>query len=101
MGYELFHTVAEDAGMSFGIAIKQILKNKIRVGVEGRGSAFGLIDEALALVNLSFESRGRSTIIAADVRMPEMVETTQSANLSVTCPVGLPFTFNTCQNRME
>ena len=80
--YELFHTIAEDAGITFGIALKKLLDNRKSEGVEGRGSGFGLIDEALSMLNISFEGRAGCAIAEDDIKMPEHVETTQSANLA-------------------
>ena len=81
-GYELFHTVAEDAGITYGIALKKLLDNRNSIGVEGRGDSFGLIDEALSRFNISFEGRAGCFIDDDDIKMPENVETTQTANMA-------------------
>jgi len=80
-GYKLFHTVAEDAGITYGIALQRLLDNRNSIGVEGRGDSFGLIDEALSRFNISFEGRAGCVIDEEDIKMPENVETTQTANM--------------------
>jgi imidazoleglycerol phosphate dehydratase HisB len=54
---KLNHPIAEDTGITIGLAILELFKNNIKSGVEGSGFAKGIIDEAIADVSLSIEGR--------------------------------------------
>jgi len=81
IGYKLFHTLAEDSGITLGNIFRELLKNKTEFGVEGNGVGFAALDEALSVVNLSFEERSGCFITHQDVNIPEFVETTNSSNM--------------------
>lgn len=65
----LRHPIAEDVGITLGIAILELYKLKLPAGVEGFGFAKGAIDEACAGVTISIEGRANSFIDG-----PEFVE---------------------------
>jgi len=54
---ELNHTLAEDAGITIGKAVLELYKFRLKEGIEGFGSAKGIIDEAFADATLSIEGR--------------------------------------------
>lgn len=81
IGYKLFHTLAEDSGITLGNIFRELLKNKNESGVEGSGVGFAALDEALSMVNLSFEGRSNCFITHQDISIPEFVETTHSSNM--------------------
>lgn len=54
---QLSHPIAEDVGIALGRVVLELYKTKIATGVEGFGSASGMIDEAYAQVLISIEGR--------------------------------------------
>lgn len=54
---DLEHTISEDIGIALGRAILELFKIKISEGIEGFGSAKGVIDEAFADAIISIEGR--------------------------------------------
>lgn len=79
-GYALMHVVAEDVGITLGEAFRRLLKEKWAEGIEGAGSATGILDEAQASVSLSFEERAFYRLTCR-VPMPEHVEDMLSKDL--------------------
>ena len=63
---KLSHPIAEDAGITIGKAVLELYKSKLSEGVEGFGSAKGIIDEAFADVTLSIEGRSNYFIEGPD-----------------------------------
>jgi len=61
-GERLRHPIAEDVGITVGIAVLELFRSKLPDGVEGFGFAKGAIDEASADVALSIEGRANSFI---------------------------------------
>jgi imidazoleglycerol-phosphate dehydratase len=55
--FPLAHVVGEDIGMALGMACAALLREAIPDGVEGVGSAWMPMDEALAFSAVSFEGR--------------------------------------------
>ncbi len=53
----LEHTIAEDIGITLGNAILELYKIKLSEGIEGFGSAKGVIDEASADATINIEGR--------------------------------------------
>jgi len=66
----LSHVVCEDLGQTMGRAIAEYVK---RADVTGHGDATGIIDEALAVTAISFESRSLF-VKKYDVPVPDAVE---------------------------
>lgn len=56
------HTITEDIGITFGLALLELYKSKIPNGVEGFGYAFGILDEACASAAISIEGRANHFI---------------------------------------
>jgi imidazoleglycerol-phosphate dehydratase len=81
ISYKLFHTLAEDSGIILGNIFQELLKNRTEFGIEGNGVGFATLDEALSMVNISFEERSGCFITNQDVNIPEFVETTSSSNM--------------------
>lgn len=81
ISYKLFHTLAEDSGIILGNIFQELLKNRTEFGVEGNGIGFAALDEALSMVNISFEERSGCFITHQDVNISEFVETTNSSNM--------------------
>lgn len=55
--YKLMHVVSEDLGMTIGYAFLRMIETQFSSGIDGSGSAVGIIDEANSTVSLSFEGR--------------------------------------------
>ena len=55
--YDLKHLIYEDVGMALGKAIREYVDDSYDKGIRGFGSAVGIIDEAKAEVDISFEGR--------------------------------------------
>ena len=55
--YDLKHLIYEDVGMALGRAIKEYVEASYDNGIRGFGSGVGIIDEAKAEVDISFEGR--------------------------------------------
>ncbi len=55
--FALAHVVCEDVGMALGMSCAALLREAIAGGVEGSGSAWMPMDEALAFSAVSFEGR--------------------------------------------
>lgn len=58
----LKHPIAEDIGIALGRTILEYYKSKIQNGVEGFGSAQGIIDEAYANTAINIEGRSNCFI---------------------------------------
>lgn len=74
--YRSTHTMAEDLGIVLGQAILEMYKCRMdETGVNGFGSADGVIDEAKAWAAVSIEGRANSFIeICEDIEKKELVE---------------------------
>src|SRR3954447_17950119 len=53
--FRLMHVVLEDTGLALGAAFNQIIRDRIPEGVESNGFAHGVMDEASAVSQISFE----------------------------------------------
>ena len=79
----LEHVIAEDCGITLGKAFQKMLKEKMNeTGIEGSGSAIGIIDEALATAAVSVEGRvGAFIDLECEGAKSALVEDMQSCNL--------------------
>ena len=79
----LEHVIAEDCGITLGRAFQKMLKEKMNeTGIEGSGSAIGIIDEAFATVAVSVEGRvGAFIDLKCEGAKSALVEDMQSCNL--------------------
>ena len=60
--FRLTHVVCEDVGLSLGAASARVVRDRIAEGVESSGFAHGVMDEASALAQISFEGRSNSVV---------------------------------------
>lgn len=79
--YRLMHVVAEDIGITLGFAFLKLMESQFSRGIDGSGSAVGVIDEAYSTVSLSFEGRSLYQVHNKDVIRFEHVEDMLSKDL--------------------
>lgn len=77
----LNHLVCEDVGLTFGRAFRELMLKKQEEGAKAYGSALATIDEALARVVLSCESRAYLDLNFNNVLVPESTEGINSEDL--------------------
>jgi imidazoleglycerol phosphate dehydratase HisB len=80
--YRLTHTAVEDIGLAFGLACSAIVQDRIAAGVESSGFAHGVMDEATAFSQVSFEGRSNHVIIRDGAAALERVEDMLTADLA-------------------
>ncbi len=76
--YKLTHVICEDTGIVVGRALREVLLKRMEKGVSGRGSNIddieskdvGIIDEAGALVAVSFEGRPSFNMVNLNREVP-------------------------------
>jgi imidazoleglycerol-phosphate dehydratase len=72
--FRLMHVVMEDVGLALGAAAAEGLRDRIAAGVESSGSAHGVMDEASALAQVSFEGRANAVVRRGGAAALERVE---------------------------
>jgi len=72
--FRLMHVVCEDIGLSLGAAASQVIRDRIADGVESNGFALGVMDEASAEAQISFEGRSNAFITRGGASNLERVE---------------------------
>jgi imidazoleglycerol-phosphate dehydratase len=72
--YRLMHVVMEDIGLAVGAAAAQAIRDRIPEGVESTGFALGVMDEASAAAQISFEGRSSAFVARAGAAALERVE---------------------------
>jgi imidazoleglycerol-phosphate dehydratase len=72
--YRLMHVVCEDIGIALGAASAQLVRDRIADGVDSNGFAHGVMDEASATAQLSFEGRSNAFVTRAGAAGLERVE---------------------------
>ncbi|MEA2445117.1 MAG: imidazoleglycerol-phosphate dehydratase [Thermoleophilales bacterium] len=72
--YRLMHVVMEDTGLALGAAMSQAIRDRIADGVESSGYAHGMMDEASAFAQVSFEGRSSAHVTRAGAAAFERVE---------------------------
>jgi imidazoleglycerol phosphate dehydratase HisB len=72
--FRLMHVVIEDTGLALGASFAQVIRDRIADGVESSGFAQGVMDEASALSQVSFEGRSNSFITRGGASALERVE---------------------------
>ncbi|MFZ5943979.1 MAG: imidazoleglycerol-phosphate dehydratase [Bacillota bacterium] len=77
----LNHLVSEDVGITLGRAFKEMVDKKLATGAKGYGFALATIDEALAQVVISFESRSYLDLNFNGIAVPESTEGIHSEDL--------------------
>jgi len=79
--FRLMHVVFEDIGLALGAALHQVIRDRIADGVESSGYAHGVMDEASALAQVSFEGRSNSFITRGGAASLERVEDVLTVDL--------------------
>jgi imidazoleglycerol-phosphate dehydratase len=72
--FRLMHVVMEDVGLAVGAACAQAIRDRIAEGVESSGFAHGVMDEASAFSQVSFEGRSSSVVTRGGAAALESVE---------------------------
>lgn len=72
--FRLTHVVIEDTGLALGAAFAQVIRDRIPGGVESNGESHGVMDEASAFAQVSFEGRSNSFIHRGGASALERVE---------------------------
>lgn len=78
----LHHLICEDTGLCIGRAFSEYLEKVQAGGAAGYGDGIGIIDEAMAVAAVSFESRARFDF-KSDVSIPADTEDMKSEDLQV------------------
>jgi imidazoleglycerol-phosphate dehydratase len=79
--FRLMHVVIEDTGLALGASFAQVIRDRIADGVESSGFAHGVMDEANALSQISFEGRSNSFISRGGASAFERVEDVLTVDL--------------------
>ena len=79
--FDLAHLVTEDVGITLGRAVKEYVEQNAAAGIVGYGAAYGVIDEALTRVVVSFENRAHLDFTRGAVQLPEQMEGMNSEDL--------------------
>ena len=72
--FRLMHVVCEDIGLSLGAAAAAAIRDRIVDGVESSGFALGVMDEASAEAQVSFEGRSNAFVVRGGASDLERVE---------------------------
>jgi imidazoleglycerol-phosphate dehydratase len=72
--FRLTHTLIEDTGLALGAAFGQVIRDRIADGVESTGFAHGVMDEASAFSQVSFEGRANTFVTRGGAAALEHVE---------------------------
>lgn len=79
--YRLMHVVMEDVGLAVGAAAAQAIRDRIAEGVESSGFALGVMDEASAAAQISFEGRSNAVVTRGGAAALERVEDVLTVDL--------------------
>jgi imidazoleglycerol-phosphate dehydratase len=79
--FRLMHVVIEDTGLALGASFAQVIRDRIGDGVESSGFAHGVMDEASAFSQVSFEGRSNSLITRGGASALERVEDVLTVDL--------------------
>jgi imidazoleglycerol-phosphate dehydratase len=72
--FRLMHVVMEDTGLALGLTFGQVVRDRIAEGVESSGFAHGVMDEASAFAQISFEGRSNAVVTRGGASALEQVE---------------------------
>jgi imidazoleglycerol-phosphate dehydratase len=72
--FRLMHVVMEDVGLALGAACGQVIRDRIADGVESSGFSHGVMDEASAFSQVSFEGRSNAFVTRGGASSLESVE---------------------------
>lgn len=79
--FRLMHVVVEDTGLALGASFAQVIRDRIAEGVESSGHSHGVMDEASAFSQVSFEGRSNSFIARGGASALEHVEDVLTVDL--------------------
>jgi imidazoleglycerol-phosphate dehydratase len=68
------HVVVEDTGLALGASFALLIRDRIAGGVESSGASHGVMDEASAFAQISFEGRANAFITRGGASAFERVE---------------------------
>lgn len=80
--YRLVHVVCEDTGIALGALFSEVIKDRIEAGVESNGHSHGVMDEASAFSQVSFEGRSMAIITRGGASDWEQVEDMLAVDLA-------------------
>lgn len=80
--FRLGHVVCEDIGLAAGAAAATVLRSRLDAGVESSGFAHGVMDEATAFSQVSFEGRSLAVVQRGGAAGAERVEDMLCADLA-------------------
>ncbi len=72
--FRLMHVVVEDTGLALGASFAHVIRERIADGVESSGAGHGVMDEASAFAQVSFEGRSNSFVTRGGASALERVE---------------------------
>jgi imidazoleglycerol-phosphate dehydratase len=72
--FRLTHVVVEDTGLALGASFAQAIGDRIAGGVESSGFSHGVMDEASAFAQVSFEGRANAFVARGGASAFEQVE---------------------------
>jgi imidazoleglycerol-phosphate dehydratase len=72
--FRLMHVVLEDTGLALGATFGQVIRDRIADGIESSGSHHGVMDEASAFAQVSFEGRANAFVTRGGASALERVE---------------------------
>jgi len=79
--FRLMHVVIEDTGLALGAAFGEVIRDRIADGVESNGESHGVMDEASAFSQVSFEGRSNAFVTRAGASALERVEDVLTVDL--------------------
>lgn len=79
--FRLMHVVCEDVGLALGASCGRLVRDRIAEGVESSGFAHGVMDEASATAQVSFEGRANAFVTRQGAAALEHVEDMLSVDL--------------------
>jgi imidazoleglycerol-phosphate dehydratase len=72
--FRLTHVVWEDVGLALGATFAAVVRDRLDSGIDSNGAAHGVMDEASAFSQVSFEGRANHRIERAGAALLEHVE---------------------------
>jgi imidazoleglycerol-phosphate dehydratase len=82
-GFRLDHVICEDSGICLGGCLAEVVEQlQEQESANGNGVAYGMIDEAMARVGLSFEYRVGFYLRRGGIALPDKAEDVSSADLT-------------------
>jgi imidazoleglycerol-phosphate dehydratase len=72
--FRLTHVVCEDVGLALGATMAAVVRDRLADGIDSNGAAHGVMDEASALCQVSFEGRSNHRIRRDGAALSEHVE---------------------------